>query len=134
MGIAETILEQLGGRRFVMMTGAKNLASDGPSLVFQLPRRMAKDGINVVRVTLDPSDTYTVVFSKQADARGGYRMTTVREVEGVYADQLREIFEGTTGVATSLGTMGRRSGDRRRSRGSRRSSRGKARRRSRRSR
>lgn len=129
MAIADTILEQLGGRRFIVMTGAKNIMSDGPALVFQLPRRTAKDGINVVKIAHDPSDTYTMTFSKQSDARGGYRMTTVRETGGVYAGQLREIFESTTGLATSLGTMGRRSGDRRRSsRSSRRSSRGTSRR------
>ena len=129
MAIADTILEQLGGRRFIVMTGAKNIMSDGPALVFQLPRRTAKDGINVVKIAHDPSDTYTMTFSKQSDARGGYRMTTVREIGGVYAGQLREIFESTTGLATSLGTMGRRSGDRRRSsRSSRRSSRGTSRR------
>ncbi len=128
MAIADTILEQLGGRRFIVMTGAKNIMSDGPALVFQLPRRTAKDGINVVKIAHDPSDTYTMTFSKQSDARGGYRMTTVREMGGVYAGQLREIFESTTGLATSLGTMGRRSGDRRRSRGAKRSSRSKKRR------
>jgi hypothetical protein len=115
---AETILEQLGGHRFVVMTGARHLIADGPSLVFQIPRRMAKDGINVVKITLDGTDTYTMVFSKQADSRGGYKMTTVHEVSGVYDAQLREIFERTTGLATSLGTMGR-SGDRRSSRKSR---------------
>ena len=130
MSIADTILQQLGGNRFVVMTGAKNLAPDGDrSLIFQLPRRMAKDGINVVRITLDPSDTYTMEFVKMADARGGYRMTTVHKVSGVYANQLQDIFESRTGLATSLGT--RRSGDRRRSR---RGSRGSRRSRSRRSR
>lgn len=128
MAIADIILEQLGGRRFVVMTGARHIMSDGPALVFQLPRRMAKDGINAVKIALDPSDTYTMKFSKIADARGGYKATPVREVNGVYADQLREIFESATGLATSLGTMGRRAGDRRRSRGAKRSSRGKKRR------
>ena len=108
---------------------AKHIMSDGPALVFQLPRRMAKDGINAVKITLDPSDTYTMRFSKITDAtlRHPYKATTVREVSDVYADQLREIFESTTGLVTSMGTLGRRSGDRRKSRGAKRSSRGKSR-------
>jgi len=110
------------------MTGAKNLfpADNGNALVFQLPRGAGvKDGINVVRISLDPSDTYTVRFSKQATARGGYKMATIREISGVYADQLRDIFESVTGLATSLGTMGRsgRSGDLRRVASRRRASR-----------
>jgi hypothetical protein len=126
MAVADIILKQLGGPRFVVMTGAKHVLSDGPALVFQLPPRMAKDGINAVKITLDPSDTYTLRFSKIA--RDGTKATTVREVSGVYADQLCELFESTTGLATSLGTMGRRSGALRRSRGAKRSSRGKKRR------
>lgn len=100
--VANTILEQLGGRRFVAMTGAKYLLADKNALVFQLPRAFAKDGINAVRIVLDPSDTYTVEFKKIGTARSGYRCTVVKSLENVYADQLQEVFSSATGLSTRL--------------------------------
>ncbi len=57
--IAKTILEQLGGGRFMAMTGAKNMVAIENGLQFDLPRtrHYVKDGINKVQVVLDPSDT-----------------------------------------------------------------------------
>lgn len=108
MEIANTILAQLGGRKFLAMTGAKNLfgSDEERTLQFQLPRSFAKDGINAVRVKLEESDTYTVTFYKVGTARTGYAHKTVREVSDVYADSLRAVFTETTGLETSLGTMG----------------------------
>jgi hypothetical protein len=74
--IAKTILEQIGGRQFTSMTGAKNLVATQGGLHFKLPRGMAKDGITNVLVVLEPSDTY--------------------------CDQLRGPFEDVTGLRTSL--------------------------------
>ena len=37
MTIANTILEQLGGNKFIAMTGAKNFVSDGNTLRMTLP-------------------------------------------------------------------------------------------------
>lgn len=109
--VADTILAQLGGRRFAAMTGASGFlaGTDKRSLHFRLPTRGARaaDGINAVRITLDASDTYTVSFLKIGTARSGFRVTTIREVEWVYASDLRTLFEAVTGLAVSLGTMGR---------------------------
>ncbi len=103
--VANTILEQLGGNRFLAMTGARNLAGDATSLSFRLPGNgFAKNGINYVKVTLEPSDTYTVVFKKIGRAPG-FKVTEFDKVEDVYCDNLREVFERATGLATSLGTM-----------------------------
>ena len=35
--IATTILQQLGGSRFIAMTGAKNLVAEENALIFRLP-------------------------------------------------------------------------------------------------
>lgn len=104
MTVAKTILEQLGGRKFTVMTGAKNYIGDANSLTFRLPGAggFCKDGINVVKVTLDPSDTYTVVFSRLR----GAKLTVVSQSSDVYADVLQDVFTRATGLATSLGTMG----------------------------
>lgn len=104
LDVAKTILAQLGGPRFMAMTGAKNMLgseTDG-TLQFRLPARLAKDGITAVRVKLEPTDTYTVTFFKVR----GAKVATVAEVENVYCDTLRAVFEDKTGLVTSLGTMG----------------------------
>ncbi len=100
--VAETILEQLGGRRFIMMTGAKDLVSDKDSLRFKLPGGgFAKDGINFVQITLTPADTYTVTFSKKGRAPS-FTVTVVSEYTDVYNDNLRTVFETVTGLRTKL--------------------------------
>lgn len=99
--VASTILEQLGGSKFSTMTGAKNFVSDGNSLRFKLPANFARRGINLVRITLDPSDTYTLEFMKLR----GTSVQRVSERSGVHADQLRKVFVNETGLDVSLGTM-----------------------------
>lgn len=103
MEVANTILAQLGGGQFVAMTGSKIFVGSDRALTFKLPARFAKDGITAVRVTLEPSDTYTMEFMKVR----GSKVTTIAKVEDVYADMLREVFTAKTGLETSLGTMGR---------------------------
>ena len=101
-GKVNTIMEQLGGGRFIAMTGARDFIGDEPNavLAFALPGRLAAKGINKVRVTLTPADLYTVEFFKLA--RRGLVCETVETVEGVYADQLGRVFESVTGLAVSL--------------------------------
>jgi hypothetical protein len=102
MRVANTILEQLGGRRFLAMTGAKNLIGTDDSLIFMLPYRNGKTPNKVV-ITLMPSDTYRVEF---AIVRGGQALLLSMH-DDIYCDALAELFERQTGLRTSLGTMGR---------------------------
>ena len=96
--IAQAIIDQLGGNRFIAMTGAKMFVFGENWLQFKLPARFATDGINHVKVTLDGSDTYSVEFGK---ARGiNYRK--LAESTGVYADMLAGVFTDATGLATRL--------------------------------
>lgn len=100
--VAQTILAQLGGRMFVMMTGAKDILghagddASSPFVQFRIGRN-AK-GVSHVRVTLDPSDTYTVKFMKNS-VRGS---KTLAEISDIYAENLRNVFEMHTGLYTSL--------------------------------
>lgn len=95
--IAMTILEQLGGNRFMAMTGAKNLAfGDNGSLQFKIGRNAGK--ITNVVIELGASDLYTVKFYKIRAAK----CDLVKELDGVYADQLCKVFTSVTGMATSL--------------------------------
>jgi hypothetical protein len=96
--IANTILEQLGGQRFLVMTGAKFLLAHRSALSFQLPSNFAKNGINRVRIDLTAQDLYDVTFSR---ARG-IKIFYQTKVDGLYCDQLREAFSEATGLDVTL--------------------------------
>lgn len=99
MQVANTILQQLGGRRFIAMTGAKNLIGGNDMLAFKLgfAAHQAR-GVSHVRITLLPSDLYKMEFLNIR----GTNIKTVKVVEGVYCDQLQGIFTETTGLYTRL--------------------------------
>lgn len=95
--VANEIANQIGNRAFAMM-GAKNLVGGADSLLFAIK---GSRKWNKIRVTLDPSDTYTVEFFKL----GGAPMFDVKDqksVSFVYNDQLRAVIEGETGLLLSL--------------------------------
>lgn len=98
MSIAQTILEQLGGRRFVSMTGAKNFGDTGNGLAFQIPASLTKNRINAVKIELDPSDTYIVKFLRIGRAD----LKVVSQHSMIYCDQLEDLFERETGLYTHL--------------------------------
>lgn len=103
--IAQTILSQLGGNRFASMTGAKNFMAVGNGLTFKLPHRLARGGINYVKITLTPSDVYEVIFYKIGNFTKKNPTPAVVEVakhEEVYCDELQEVFEAETGLVTKL--------------------------------
>ena len=94
--IAQTILQQLGGRRFIAMTGAKNIGFTNKGLSMKIGKN-AK-GITHVVVDYDRGkDLYDMEFVK---IRGTKR--TGKKVKSVYADDLKTIFKGYTGLRTSL--------------------------------
>jgi hypothetical protein len=96
MAVAETILQQLGGKRFIVMTGARSFVGSDHALMFALPS--CKNGINKVRITLDPSDTYTVEFFRIR----GMKSELIKSLSDVYFDQLQEVFTDETGLFTTL--------------------------------
>lgn len=99
--IAATILEQLGGNRFVAMTGANHLVAESQALTFRLARG-GKDRINFVRIELKPLDEYRIDFMRWH--RIDFFTIAIRE--HVQAEDLREVFESVTELRTSLGSMG----------------------------
>jgi len=95
--IADTILKQLGGGRFIAMTGAKNLAfmSNPPGLHMSIGRG-TKDGIKYLRVNYDRgSDTYNMIFANKSGS-------TVKSVNHIQANALQRVFTSTTGFDTYL--------------------------------
>lgn len=96
MKVANTILNQLGGRRFIAMTGSKNfIASEkNNSLSMKLTRNQS--GANYLRISLTPLDVYKMEF---ISIRGNSMKTKV-EFNDVYCDQLQELFTEATGLYT----------------------------------
>ncbi len=111
MNTAQTILQQLGVNKFVVMTGSKNfLYAERSETVNNEWLRMDltrnKAGVNRLKITLDANDTYTMHFYKQVIKNYvDVVITKEQTFEGIYCDQLQEIFTQVTGLYTSLGTM-----------------------------
>ena len=93
--MAGETLKQLGGRRFMAMTGAKPLAVGTDGMVMKIGRN--SKGVNYLRIDLK-GDLYTMEFIRM---RAG-KKTVLKKVKGVYADQLQKMFTKYTGMYTSL--------------------------------
>jgi hypothetical protein len=95
---AGEILRQLGGNRFIAMTGAKNFARDDTKqmIVFRIERNAA--GINYVRITLNSMDLYDMEFISMRK----FEMKIKSHAEGLYSDSLESTFTEHTGMYTRL--------------------------------
>lgn len=108
MRVADIILQQLGGGRFIAMTGSKNFVSDGNTLRMSLAKNSSK--ANRLWITLDGDDTYTMRFFKYAAPRFNTKtctfteekVTEIKKISGVYCDMLQDIFTNTTGLYTRI--------------------------------
>lgn len=92
--IVTTIVNQLGGNQFVLMTGAQ-LMRDGAKLIVKFKGSKVA---NYMTIVLNSMDTYDVQFSKVREGK----QTNIREYDGMYCDQIRNLFERVTGLRTSL--------------------------------
>ena len=95
--VAKTILEQLGGNKFRMMTGAKHLAGDENSLSMRIGRNSSNS--NYLKITLNSMDLYDMEFAKVS--RMGEKKS-VTEYSDVYNDMLTDVFTKHTGMYTKL--------------------------------
>lgn len=97
--VAKTILDQLGGRKFLAMTGAKNLIGGPSSLSFSLPGNpgFVANGINRVRITHNAEDLYDIEFGKVR----GSKYTVILTVPAD-CDSLRPVFTRITGLQTRM--------------------------------
>lgn len=92
---AATILNQLGGNRFIAFTGAKNFGVSETGMHFMIPRH---NNINAVSIALTVLDTYRVEF-KKVDRKG---LKIISTFDNVYFDQLQNLFTQQTGLYTHL--------------------------------
>lgn len=102
-GVSEIIAKQMGGlRRLVVMIGAKHFVygtdDDGDFFSFQFPNK-ARSKPNYVKIVYRKgSDTYRVRFGRIAK----WDFTEGPVFDDIYADQLKPLFERTTGLYLSL--------------------------------
>ena len=110
--IPEIILNQLGGQKFIVMTGSKNFVGDGDTLRMTLAKNASR--ANRLYITLGSDDLYTMRFFKYT--AGGWRVNhktgtvtekkekieEVKTFHGVYFDQLQELFTEVTKLYTRL--------------------------------
>ena len=108
--IAVTILNQLGGNRFVAFTGAKDFTTIKNGLRFKIGRNASKT--NRIEITLNGSDLYDMTFIKyrpfsvKVDHKKGEvktieeKVETIKEFKDVFFDQLQELFTEVTGLYT----------------------------------
>ena len=90
------IMNQLGGNKFVVMTGSKNFvhSNNGNTLTFKVGSG-TKKSIVYISITLNSMDTYDIKFMNR-------KGNIVSEFNGIYADQLTDIFTQETGFYTKL--------------------------------
>ena len=129
--IAQTILNQFGGHKFVVMTGAKNFVAIDNGIRFNIGKNGSR--ANLVKVVLDWDDTYTMSFIRQGKSANEYSILikyankglskeeyneqvkkaierakknaepkVLQEYSGLYFDQLQEIFTQYTKMYTRL--------------------------------
>lgn len=97
--IALQILRDLGGNRFIVMTGAKSLCSGERALSFRLPANMTKHRASGMRIELNANDLYDITLFKIVK----FEVKTMDERTMVHVENLRRVFTEMTGLDTSLG-------------------------------
>ena len=84
--VANTILQQLGGHGFAVMTGSRNFISLGNGLQMSLARNRT---------------SYTMYFYRQTLTKyADIKVKDIARYEGVYFDMLQPIFTQVTGLYT----------------------------------
>lgn len=101
--VAKIILEQMGGGKFIAITGSKNFIDLGKGLRMNLARN--KTSANRLEIILDrETDTYTMKFYRQTFSKKTFEVSKkdIALYEGVYCDMLEEMFTFTTGLYIRL--------------------------------
>lgn len=106
--VATTIHQQIGGQRFIVMTGSKIILCKNDGIIYKLAKN--KTMANELKITLNGNDLYDLEFSKHAYPTLNKKTwewqpekkKVVMEYKNIYCDQLEEIFTETTGMTTRL--------------------------------
>ena len=99
--VAKIILQQIGGRRFVAMTGSHDFINLGNGLRMSLSRN--KTSANRLEIIYDSgADLYNVRFYRLSINHKTFEVMTkdIKTIDGVYCDMLEDIFSDVTGLYT----------------------------------
>ncbi len=104
MEVGKTIYQQLGGNRFRMMTGAKEMVWDGDTNSLQMKLGRNSLGANYLVITLNNRDLYDMRFESRRWNRKTYDLNVKVKAEynDLYADQLQSVFTEATGLYTRM--------------------------------
>lgn len=107
--LGATILHQLGGQKFLAMTGCKNIVFREVSVVnpkywLRMNIGVNSKGVNRLKIYYnEKSDDYTMEFYREVMTKNYEVITSnVKIFENVFFDQLQEIFTEATGLYTHL--------------------------------
>jgi hypothetical protein len=99
--VAQTILQQLGGAKFLLMTGSA--VAEMKSFHVNLDLQKNKSKANKLKISYVVSkDSYCVQFISIKAKGNKIEVELVERFEDVYFDQLQDIFEDVTGLFTTL--------------------------------
>ena len=99
--VAKIILQQIGGSRFLTMTGSRDLINLGNGLRMSLSRN--KTSANRLEIIYDEgADLYNLRFYRQSFSKKTFEVKTkdIKKIDGVYCDMLEDIFTDVTGLYT----------------------------------
>lgn len=105
--VANTILQQLGGHSFAVMTGSRNFISLGNGLQMSLARN--KTSANRLKIILDEdTDTYTMHFYRQTLTKyADIKVKDIARYEGVYFGYAPAHFHAGNGTLRPFLTLWR---------------------------
>jgi len=103
LAFAAEVLNQLGGRAFTFMVGAKDLLLLNDHTL-QMKIGGNTTSANRLIISLDATDTYTMRLERHTFSRKTFELTrkVIHECSGLYCDQIREVLERWTGLSTRL--------------------------------
>ena len=93
---ASETLNQLGGKRFIAMTGAKNFALGPLGIGFKIGKNCKS--INYIRIKLNGLDLYDIEFIRIRKSN----LKVINKLTNIYNDQLQGVFTNYTGLNTYL--------------------------------
>jgi len=90
--VPQTILAQLGGESFVMMSGATGLVGSADSLTIKLGRNPKR--VTHVRVTVTHASLYSMTFFTVGKGPQSY--------DDIHREMLQEVFGANVGLSRAL--------------------------------
>ena len=94
---AQTIMKQLGGRRFEMLMGVKSKGVGKDGLILHIGRNPKK--ISHIIIDLDRGkDLYNITFGKVFK----YKFKVVKKLKGIGVEQMHDTIEKNTGLLTTF--------------------------------